>query len=364
MTDLSFYAAPPVDEGRRPGEVLRQRRTPIHQLGGSLDSWQILYVSTDTQGELVPASGIVIASDTASGHEPILVYYPPFHGLGGPCAPSQLIPEGEDTGIGPILAALERGWTVAVADGENLGVTGTGPHTFLAARAGGQLLLDLARAAHSLRDLERGLVPVVGWGYADGGRAAAAAAELQPGYAPELDLRGVAAGAVVSDLAEMAEVVNRGRWGVLGLAGLIGLSRAYHHLPLRHVLTDDGHRVATDAEKLSRAVLLAQYPQPLSHWCDRPDPWDDPMWRYVLAHETLAHTTPVVPLHLYHGRDDAIVPVHAGRAVFIDYHRRGSLVTWREFDSDHAQTNTEAVPDTIARLTEDLHERPIPPSTA
>ncbi|WP_280391423.1 lipase family protein [Nocardia wallacei] len=366
-----FYSAPVLAPSCLPGDLLRSRPTFVPQLAGAGAAWQILYVSTDSRGRLIPASGTVILPDTDTdtagagadsalgpGAGGLLVYYPVFHGLGGRAA-SQMLAVGDEPDSVEIAAALAQGWIVAVPDGEGLGVTGLGPHTFLAARAGGQIVLDLARAAHNVPDLDPGgreapWMPVVAWGYADGGRAVAAAGELHRRYAPELDLRGVCAGAVASDLAALAPATSSRRCGPLGLAALIGLSRAYPHQRLRHLLTDEGQQAAADAETLTDVELFDRYPQPLSHWCVRPDPWNDPMWRTVLDYERLVHAAPAVPLHLYHGHTDHIVPVRAGLRTLIAYRRRGAHVTWREYDSGHAGTALAAIDDVLDRLAHNL----------
>jgi hypothetical protein len=155
-------------------------------------------------------------------------------------------------------------------------------------------------------------------------------------------------------LAALAPTISSGPRPGLGLAALIGLSRAYPHLRLRHVLTEDGQRAVADAENLTDIELFDRYPQPLSHWCQRPDPWNDMMWRHVLAYECLAHTAPTVPLRLYHGHADDIVPVRAGLRTLIAYRQRGARVSWREYDSGHAGTALEAVAEVLDRLADDL----------
>ncbi|MFI7190150.1 lipase family protein [Nocardia nova] len=352
-----FYTAPVLEQNHVPGELVRMRPAFVPQLPGAVAAWQIVYVSRDSQGALTPASGIVIIPDTDTGPEAMLVYYPAFRGLGGPCAPSRSLVVGADpdtADIAVLAEALTRGWVVAVPDGECLGLTGMGPHTFLAARAGGQIVLDLARAARLVPDLagdgETARMPLLAWGYADGGRAVAAAGELHAEYAPELDLRGLCAGAVVSDLAAVAHTVDAGAYSALGVAGLIGLARAYPHLPLLDVLTEEGRELAARADALTVEHLLDWYRQPLAHWCRRPDPWNDAVWRWVLAGETLAHTAPMVPMRLYHGVEDQIVPVTAGRRTMIAYLQRGADVSWREYNRGHLTTATEARDDAFAHL--------------
>ncbi|WP_435593752.1 lipase family protein [Nocardia sp. bgisy118] len=366
MTISDFYQTPILREGARAGDIVRTRPVFAPQLTGAAGAWQIVYVSTDSRSQPIAASAIVLIPETVPepGTGAILLYCPPFRGLGGQCAPSQLLATGAEYDIVGIEAALARGWVVAIPDGQGLGA-GTGPHTFLAARAAGaKPVLDLARAIYRASDLDLPVAPVVAWGYADGGRIAAVAGELQPWYAPEVDLRGVAAGAVASDLAILAPVIGRGAGAGLAFAGLIGLARAYEQLPLRHVLNEDGLVAAAEARHLTVVELLQRFPQPLAHWCREPDPWNDHWWRRVLALETLAHVKSDVPLHLYHGELDLIVPVRAGRRALIAYRQRGTKVDWREYDGDHRSTAHWALSDVLARLTEDIANGPVSPPTS
>ncbi|MGY2093527.1 hypothetical protein ACW9HO_38795, partial [Nocardia gipuzkoensis] len=139
---------------------------------------------------------------------------------------------------------------------------------------------------------------------------------------------------------------------------LIGLARAYDQLPLRHVLTEDGVRAVDEAQHLTSSELLQRFPQPVAHWCRRPDPWNDHWWRRVLALETLAHTRPTMPLHLYHGSSDEIVPTNAGRRTLIAYRQRGTQVSWREYNAGHHATAAIATRDVLAGLAEDITGRP------
>ncbi|MFI7189968.1 lipase family protein [Nocardia nova] len=354
-TDTAFYSPPVLDERYRPGDILRLRPAP--KLTGAGPAWQVLYVSRDSHDQPIPVSGTVITpesgGDLAGGR--VLVYQPSFHGLGGACAPSQLLSYGAEPDSAQIRAALARGFTVAVVDGEGLGVIGWGPHTFLAGRAAGQVMLDLGRAATRIPAANAADPSIVLWGYADGGRAAVWAGNLQPGYAPELDVRGIAAGAVVTDPGQIMRVVNQSMWVGLALAALIGLSRAHRHLSLRHVFTEQARRLLVDAEASNRVRLCERYRHPLGVWCERADPWNDPMWRHVFAHElTIASVAPTAPLHLYHGDADAIVPIAFGRRLFHDYRARGARVDWREYDGDHFRTARAATADVLAHLVDDL----------
>ena len=357
-----FFRPPILGPDARPGNLVRVRPVFCPQLTAAAGAWQFVYVTINARGETVPASGIVLIPATIPepGTAAILLYCNQFRGLGGLCAPSQLLAVGAEPDPGGIEAALRRGWVVAIPDGEGLGLSGRGPHTFLAARNGARHLLDLARAVYWGSDLDIPVAPVVAWGYGDGGRVVAAAGELHPWYAPEIDLRGVAAGAVVSDLAALAPSITRNP-GV-GLAAVAGLSTAYDQIPLRHVLTEDGTRALAQAATLTGPELAQRFPQPLSTWCRREDPWNEHWWRRVLALETLAHTAPPMPLHLYHGAVDGLVPPHSGRRTLIAYRQRGTEVSWLEYDAGHRDTAVAATTDVLTRLGENLTRTP--PATA
>ncbi|WP_216918057.1 lipase family protein [Nocardia noduli] len=353
-TGDDFYRAPELDLHRRPGELLHRRPVTTPDLPGAYRAWQLVYATRTSHKAPIPASGIVITAgpNAATDRAPILLYCPVFRGLGGDTAASQLLTRDEsEPETEFISSALERGWTVAVPDGQGMGLTGLGPHAFLAGRAAAHAVLDLARATLRLPELIAAEAPCAAWGYADGGRAAAWAAELQPDYAPELDLRGIAAGAVIADPGRLAADMDGGPLAGLTLAGLIGLTRAYTHLPVTHLITAEGHRAIERAQTMTAAEVITTFEQvPLEAWCERPDPWNDPLWRYVLANKTAGRATPHARVHLYHGTEDTLVPVAMGRDLFTEYRTRGVDLSWREYSTGHAQTAIDGAREAVSRL--------------
>lgn len=347
--------------GSSPGVIVRRRAIGAPGLDGAGKAWQIIYTTRSTFSTPILASATVIAPATIeiAGPGPVVVYCCAFHGLGGGCAPSQLLAEGAEPEAARISGALHRGWVVAVPDGLGLGFTGVGPHHFLAGSGAAHAVLDLVRATHTLPDLGTAQMPCAVWGYADGGRAAVCAAEIQHRYAPELDLRGIAAGAVVVDPGRMVAAVDGTRWSGLALAGMAGLGRAYSHLPTGHLLTDAGHDALEHACTLDAATLVRTYHgTALRRWCERDDPWNDPLWRYVLATEARTGDIPHVPVHLYHGHEDPLVPADMGRALASRYRSRGVEVSWRDYATGHVGAATGGVDEAIARLTGYLHPHP------
>ncbi len=81
-------------------------------------------------------------------------------------------------------------------------------------------MLDAARAVKALPGSRIGDDNPIGfWGYSQGGGAAASAAEMQPSYAPDLDVRGTYAGGPPADLRAVAAALDGGlATGLLGYA--------------------------------------------------------------------------------------------------------------------------------------------------
>lgn len=134
-TDDEFYRAPDVDAYSLPGKLLRRRSVPTPSLPGAHRAWQLVYATRTSRKAPIPASGIVIAAGPISTTDkaPILLYCPVFRGLGGAAAASQLLTRDEsEPETEFISSALERGWTVAVPDGQGMGLRGLGAHPFLA----------------------------------------------------------------------------------------------------------------------------------------------------------------------------------------------------------------------------------------
>ena len=329
-----FYE--PVPTPREPGELVRARAVDV-RTGPPSRAWQVVHGSTDTIGRPNAVSCTVLSPRdpwSGPGPRPVLSYGVGVHGLGRDAAPSYLLRTEQEYELPLVERALARGWAVAVSDGEGLGMRG--PHTYGAGRAGGHALLDALRAAVMLVPELTAESPALLWGYSEGGRNAAWAAELQASYAPELPLVAVAAGGVPGDLYETAKALDGGPFTGLNLAVTIGLASAHDDPDLWSIFTEEGRRTAAHAATLDVTGLIVEHPQPLSAHTHRHEPWDEPAWRAVLERERNGRRAPVVPTYLYHVTDDEIVPVRLARALALDYRDRGADVTWAEVSApDH-----------------------------
>lgn len=327
-----FYEPPEPLSDVAPGTVLRSRAVTVRALvlPFPVRAWQVLYRSSTARGEPNAVSGtVLVPATTAAGPRPVVSYAVGSHGLGQQCAPSYQLHTGQEPELGLISQALGQGWAVVVTDYEGLGTPG--PHTYGAGRSAGHAVLDAARAATALP--EAGLdpdAPVGIWGYSEGGQAAGWAGQLHPSYAPDLGVRGVAAGGTPADLEPLVRYLDGGPLSGFVLGGGIGLARAYPDVPFAEILTPAGAAAVADASTLCVAELVSRYSfRRLADYTTVADPVALPQWQRVLAANRLGATSPTAPVLLYHGTLDEFVPFEIGRQLFRDYCELGVTVDWR-----------------------------------
>src|SRR5699024_6332554 len=136
-------------------------------------------------------------------------------------------------------------------------------------------------------------------GYSGGAIAAGWAAQLQPDYAPEVELAGVAAGGVPADFALLPDTMNGTLGSGLVLAASFGLAREYPHL-LTH-LNDFGQTMARSpakdlcAKPLMGAGIGMQKIEKFTH----PGVLDSPAAREVMAENRLGGMRPDAPVMLF-----------------------------------------------------------------
>ncbi|MFE9256386.1 lipase family protein [Streptomyces sp. NPDC006879] len=314
-----------------PGELLGFAPSALHPLPGqwtNTRAWKIEYRSTTADGHPDTVSGtVIVPQDGRTAPRPLITYAVGTVGLADSCAPSANFPRGTALEANLIQKLTQRGWAVAVTDYEGLGTPGD--HTYTVGRSAGRAMLDAARAAQQLP--EAGLSadgPVGIMGYSQGGQAASWAAELHGSYAPELKVKGTAAGGVPADLMRVA-ASNDGSYG----SGLIfmaaaGQDAAFPELDLDSYLNPAGrvlvdyfrtHCVAVDA-------ALGSFKR-ISDLTTR-NPLEQPDWQLRLDGSTLGRTAPDHPVYQYHALADELIPYGVGRQLRNDWCARGATVNW------------------------------------
>ncbi|MFD4353155.1 lipase family protein [Nocardia sp. NPDC058518] len=198
----TFYTAP-ANAPTEPGRLLRSE--PLDQgVPDGARGWRILYTTTHPDGAAAVSSGTILAPEHPSDNlYPLLTVAHGTTGIAPKCAPS-LAAAPFDDGAGTALQEMvtQHGWVAVTSDYIGLGTQGT--HPYLVGEAEARNVLDASRAAREFDEISTTTDTVV-WGHSQGGQAALWTGQIARGYAPELDVKGVAAFAPAADLFGLAE---------------------------------------------------------------------------------------------------------------------------------------------------------------
>jgi secretory lipase len=360
-----FYS-PPASLPPRPGDVIATVATNFG-VNPFVTSTAIKYRSTTATGQPNFVTGTLLvpmAAWSGPGPRPIVGFAPGTQGLGDNCAPSKSMPNSLFYEASHVQALLDRGWAVAVTDYEGLGTPGD--HTYVVKDAEAHAVLDLVRAAQRLPG--SGIAsnaPVGIWGYSQGGQAAAAVAEQESTYAPELNVVGVAAGGIPADLNVVAEHLNTdGNFWFSFLAfAAVGLDTAYPELDLDSYLNQTGRDMLTAGRNacLVDGLLLGtgKHIEDLT----TTNPLTTPRWQARINQQGLGNVGPQVPVLAYHGVVDDVIPYSQATALRDAWCARGTNLQWRDYPTDtHASGEFSATTDAINWLNARLTNQPPTPT--
>jgi hypothetical protein len=358
-----FYAQPPAKRlaAAKPGKVLNAR--PVDLSASNIPvphrAWQLLYRTADTKNRPVAAVATLIVPEEPprEGPRPILAYQPAEDSLTRRCASSYELRMGSGGEPGTFSMGLERNWAVVVPDYE-------GPESqWIAGVQAGHAILDAIRASQRFREAALGRGTPVGiWGYSGGGHATAWASELQPTYAPKLDLRGVAHGGASADVVATARTLDGGPASGLLLAAGVGISRAYPGMRIDELLNDAGKEMVERIGDMCLEEFAAAYPfRRISEFTTVPEPLTVPRVRRVLARVSLAQRKPGAPLYVYHSVLDPLNPISASDAMVERYCELGAPVAYhRDAASEHITLQETGAPAAVAYLEARFAGEPAP----
>lgn len=345
----AFYSVPSsVPASGTPGELVSYRPTTLKLPTGAPahKAWNVLYRSTDAEGEPTFVTGtIAVPSSPASGR-PNISYAFGTHGLGQQCAPSKQLAAGTDYEESNIAAALKKGYTVLATD--FAGYTDGDRPSYTVAADEAHAVLDIVKAA--------GQVPNTGinsraktaiWGYSIGGQAAAAAGELQPSYAPDTNLVGVAAGGIPANLEATARNLNGG-WGAAFLLGaVLGLQHQYPDaIPFDELANEAGQDARDSAyDECVFAQLNAYANRDIRSFTKDDLSLDDllaiPSVNAAVDAQQLGTKPLPVPLYDYHGQADQFIPLDQAYELKRAYCARGTRVQYDLYPGEHLTTQMQ-----------------------
>lgn len=309
---------------------------------------RLMYKSTDSNGRPVAVTGAYIEPSAAwkgTGPRPLVAVAPGTMGQGDQCAASMglehpIVLNGETVSVGyedlAIYRLLASGSAVVVTDYVGLGATDR-LHTYVNRLDGGHALLDAARAARSVTGASVTSASPVGlFGYSQGGGASASAAELQPTYAPELELAGTYAGAPPANLAKVVEGIDGSALaGALGwsLNGFLQSDPELRAIADAH-LNAAGKAALNDLSTMcvGNAIFGYAFTKSTAWTTDGKSVTDivksEPKLQTVLDNQRIGRLKPTSPVRLATGTQDDIVPHAQARQLAVDWCRKGADVTY------------------------------------
>ena len=171
---------------------------PVVDTPAGMQAWRIQYWTRTDRDRAIRATGMVVAPREAIPPQPrdVVAWAHGAWGVATRCAPS-LSPKFWN--VSPGLQGVSQGYVVVAPDYPGLGSEGV--HPFLVGVDTGRSVLDAVRAARSIPGAAAGN-RVALWGESQGGHAALWTAQIARGYAPDLQVVGVAAAAPPTDLIE------------------------------------------------------------------------------------------------------------------------------------------------------------------
>ncbi|MFI5627744.1 lipase family protein [Nocardioides sp. NPDC051685] len=369
LTQSDFYVPPsPLPQGL-PGDLVKSESITA-SLYPEARATRIMYLSRSARGATVAVTGVLLTPLTQQPGEnnPVVVHAPGTRGLGDQCAPSKqtdlstLNATSADYSTSEHHRFLENGVSVVITDYVGQGTPGL--PEYLVGPSEGRNVLDALRAAQQVEGAGLSQQSPVGIsGYSQGGQAAGWAAELQPSYAPELDLRGVLAGGVPTDMwVEVNHLSGNPVGSGFAIATLVGLDTAYPDLALASRLTADG-QAAVDRVKESCFVEGATAFGTMSiSEVTTPDVLTDVNWQHAYQRSLLGTRDPGAAAYVYHGTTDTVVPFAQGQELYAGWCSHGADVTFERIDGiEHVVGAAFTTPTGIAWLTDRLHGEPADP---
>ena len=356
-----FYVPPAGYEMAAPGAILRTRPVTVTGLGIPIpvQSTQMLVRSTDAHGRPAAVVSTLMIPQGAypgPGTRPLLSYQPATDSLGDQCNPSYTLRTGTEKELPLIASSLSRGWAVVVTDYQ-------GPrNAFAAGRMAGHAVLDGVRAAEHLPStgLAGAATPVGLWGYSGGGLATGWAAQLQPSYAPELAVTGIASGGTPADLEAAGRQIDGGPAAGLFLAAAIGMSREYPELLT--LLNDRGRALVDQIGDMCLAQEVASYPfRHLNEFTTSSDPLGTPVAQAVLNDNEMGGARPSAPVYVYHSLFDELVPYASATALKSAWCSRAARVQlYTDILSEHNVLAVTGAPAAVSYLAARFAGTPAP----
>ncbi|MGL4305236.1 MAG: lipase family protein [Mycobacteriaceae bacterium] len=260
-----FFVEPPLKGDEAPGTLLRAQRFDVLFSGvkpANISAWKMMYVTQDVEGKLDISTGVVMIPEDGRDNSTrsVVAYQEANDSVGANCHPSTQWSGGAFSdasawsALGPLALLWGEGLATVISDVGN--DADPHPHGVMAGRYAGMALLNGVRAAYKVQ--EAGLNPASPLGIfavAGGGVGGGFAAEYQPWYAPELNLKATMLEAMAADQREFIRFASGGLGSGFALATLLSLEAQYPEMKIDEKLNPAGKAMA-DAFRVSCQTYL------------------------------------------------------------------------------------------------------------
>jgi hypothetical protein len=305
---------------------------PAPLTGQRFTAYQLLYRTNDARGRAVANATTVIVPNGAppAGGRQLVSVDDAEDSDDSTCAPSYQLQTGEPDNhnlsaeMHLAVPQLALGRDLVIPDAE-------GPQSeYIVTGMEGHATLDSIRAVESFRpaQLAGAKTPVGLIGYSGGAHVTAAAGELQPAYAPELNIVGLAAGGVPVGNRETIDYLDGSVGAGVLMATSIAMDRAFPELRLGSRLNAAGKAWAEEASKGCATSVFAKPFAHFSDWTTDPHPFDDPVVARIVADNALGHATPTSPTFFYNGEHDELITIKALDALVGRYCDAGATLDY------------------------------------
>lgn len=351
-----FYAVPD-DLGQQPPGAL-VRSTEVKKTASGV-LYRVMYASRSLEGDPIAVTGLVgvPSADAPPDGRPILGYAHWTTGLADECAPSRML---DATTERIIDGFMSRGMVVAATDYEGLGTPGL--HAYLVGESEARGVLDAIRAAREVPG-SQGSKRAVVWGHSQGGHAALFTAQYAAEWAPEIDILGAAAGAPPSEFGLLSETV--GDSTNLGYLAMIaaGISTAVPQAELDDIFTSEAIDLLDVVDQECVAGVLQAFSGRSAAEILAADPASVAEWRDAIAATDPGHAKSEVPLLIFHGANDELVPARGSEILFQRLCSLGQVVERKVYEGqNHGGVVLAAMGDLVGWLEARLAGTPAPSS--
>ncbi|MEV6072208.1 lipase family protein [Nocardia sp. NPDC052001] len=357
-----FYTPPSRWDSQAPGTILNSRSVEVVSLGPQAqdaDAWQLLYRTTDTAGQ--PMATVTTVLRPRTGQIKGLISYQPATDASAPhCAPSYVLrpgaPDKYDSSLDLIQIdqMLSSGHAISVPDWE-------GPKgSVFSPKQPGYAALDGVRAAEGFAPL--GLsgtdTPVAAAGYSGGSIASRWIAQMQPTYAPEIRLVGVAVGGWTAPIGPYLQSLDSGPFAGFLPSLLPGMMRADPQLgaAFDKYLTPAGRALIAEGDSKCAVPNVAQHAfLRMDDYLTIPFSQLFEQVQAAFADLDFGPMPPTAPVFLYNAVHDEIVTIAPTDRAVAQWCASGAHITYtRDQLSDHVSLAISATPAVLRWIDEQL----------